>query len=116
MGTYFRQLRALKNLRQLDLQLKTVWTPAVGKGSRRSYDNLHTPQPLVRKSECWHRRLSPTRLSEEKSAGTGARESITRDAKARRKLALEQEGKRSAHLVIAQATLVSQAVRNSKKR
>ena len=32
------------------------------------------------------------------------------------KLALEQEGKRSAHLVIAQATLVSQAVRNSKKR
>lgn len=110
MGTYFRQLRALKNLRQLDLQLKTVWTPAVGKGSRRSYDNLHAPQPLVRKSECWHRRISP-RPSDEKSAAIG-----TRDVKARRKLTLEQEGKRSAHLVIAQATLVSQAVRNSKKR
>lgn len=110
MGTYFRQLRALKNLRQLDLQLKTAWTPAVGKGSRRSYDNLHTPQPLVRKSESWHRRLF-LKSSEEQSAVIGARE-----LKARRKLTLEREGKRSAHLVIAQATLVSQAVRNSKKR
>ncbi len=118
MGTYFRQLRALKNLRQLDVQLKSVWTPAVGRSKRRRHENLHTPQPLLSKTDDWYRKITTSSLPKTTEVSSESKQNPTFESKLRTQRAktTDRDEKRSAQLIIAQATLVSQAVRNSKKR